>query len=153
MGVPDPGSPLGARGWRTDFPTWAGGPRWPAASSGTRSPLNNTHTQRCRTVGERKGGPPPHPAAGRDRPATPNPPTLGQEVHSSVEFTPHRSLTFPTPWQSSPLFSSHPCTSGALLIPGMQDPAPCSGAARGRRPENSFQPHLSLSLLGRTCLP
>lgn len=59
LGVPDPGRPLGARGWRTDFPTWAGGPRWPAASSGTRSPLNNTHTQRCRTVGERKGGPPP----------------------------------------------------------------------------------------------
>ena len=86
LGVPDPGSPRGARGWRTDFPTWAGGPRWPAGSSRTRSPLNNPHTQRCTTVGERKGGR-PSPLAGTVLPP-PSLPGPGSSLPSGIHTAP-----------------------------------------------------------------
>lgn len=149
LGRPGWGSPRGARVWRADLPTWARGPRRPALR-GLVAPCI-LHTHKDVRLWEKEGE--VALAAGPEGSATPTFPGSGSSLPSEIRTA--RIPHLPHSLKKQPAIVFHPCTSGAdvLLIPGVQDPVPSPGAARGRRPENSFQPHLSLSLLGRTCLP
>lgn len=150
MDVPARGSPRGARGWRADFLIWTGGPRRPG-SRALVVPCTIRTQKRYVWLWEREGE--VAPAATRDGPATPNPPRV---TKFSSQWNSHGTFSPP-----SPLLKKQPAIffpSPHLGGPGSADPGhagscPFPRAALGRRPENSFQPHLSLSLLGRTCLP
>lgn len=122
---------------------------------GARAPAARSSSARCRVYSPRaqrcdretmKGRSPPGRSCPRSFPR--------QEVLFSVKLLSRPSLLVPAPSRSTPIAffpPLHLCAWGSLGPGRVGSRSPV--AALERRPENSFQPHLSLSLLGRTSLP
>lgn len=137
------GGPCGATACgRTPQP----GARAPAArSSSARCRVYSPRAQRCDRE-TTKGRSPPGRSCPRSFPR--------QEVLFSVKLLSRPSLLVPTPSKSTQIASFPPlylCAWGSVGLGRVESCSPV--AALERRPKNSFQPHLSLSRLGRTSLP
>lgn len=130
----------------------AGGLASPAARGPRRlSPpaLAGRRVHRDVTGGTTKGRSPPGRSCRRHHhhPSRSSP-------RQEVLFSSRPSLLVPIPCESTSIASFPPLHLGApgSVGPGRVGSCCSPVAARRRRPENSFQPHLSVSLLGRTSL-